>query len=100
MELDDETLHTLACDISIRPRNAAGIAELLPFLRSAKTDNNKVIILFDEAGNAALESFVGAERLCCTGLTWELAAIESGMQLTVTGNLEQVSIIKKWFELS
>lgn len=100
MELDDETLHALACDISIRPRNAAGIAELLPLLRSARTDNNKVIVLFDEAGKAALESFVSAERLCCTGLTWDLATIGSCVQLTVVGNIEQISIIKKWFEPS
>lgn len=97
MELDDESLHTLSCDISIRPRNAAGIVELLPFVRTARSDADKVIVHFDQAGEGSVNSFVNAERLCCAGLTWELTTVENGLQLTVAGTTEQVSIIKQWF---
>jgi hypothetical protein len=98
MELDDKSLHVLSCDIAIRPSAAAGIAELVPFVRIAKNDGAKVIVHFDIAGKDVVESFVRAERLCCTGLTWELVASETLLQLTVTGTTEQVSIVNKWFD--
>jgi hypothetical protein len=98
MELDDAALHVLSCDISIRPRNAAGIAEVLPYVRNLRVDGNKVIVHFDEAGKMLVESFVKAERLCCTDLTWELANPETRLELTIQGTSEQVSIIENWFE--
>jgi len=98
MDLDDHSLQALSCDISIRPRDAAGIAELLPFVRTANNDGDKVIVYFDEAGKAVVESFVSAERLCCTGLTWELESTDNQLKLTVTGTKERVSIIKEWFD--
>ncbi len=66
MDLDDKSLKTLACDISVRPSNAAGIADALPYVRSKKVNGNIVIVEFDEAGKAVVESFIDAERLCCT----------------------------------
>lgn len=98
MELDDKSLKVLSCNISIRPSDAAGIAELVPFVQIVKNDGAKVIVHFDLAGESVVESFVRAERLCCTGMTWDLVACESQLQLTVTGTTEQVSIIKKWFD--
>lgn len=100
MELDEESLHVLSCDISSRPRNAAGITELLPFVRAVETDGDRVIVDFASDGRAALDSFVSAERICCTGLSWELAQMESHLRLIVTGTAAQVSVIKKWFELA
>lgn len=98
MELDDKSLQVLACDISSRPKNAAGIGELLPFVRAVTTDGDRVIVDFAQASLAALDSFVSAERACCTGLSWELAQAESHLRLIVTGTAEQVSLIKEWFE--
>lgn len=98
MELDDKSLHILSCDISIRQRNAAGIEDLLPFVCTAKTVGDSVTVLFDETGRVAVQSFVDAERLCCTGLSWELLPIGNQLQLTVKGTTEQVSIISGWFE--
>jgi len=43
MDLDDNALKILACDISIRPSNAAGIADVLPKVCSNKVESNAVI---------------------------------------------------------
>ena len=85
MELDEKSLRILSCDISVRPGVAAGIAEVLPYVLSVKTDDNSVLVEFDEAGVAAVQSFVAAERLCCNSLTWELAHLQDGLQLRVMG---------------
>jgi len=97
MDLDDETLHVLSCDMSIRPRNAAGVKELLPHISSVQTDGKSVIVHFADAGREAVESFVNAERMCCTGLDWNLADVANGLQMTITGTAEQVEIIERWF---
>ena len=99
MELDDQALHVLSCDISIRPHNAAGIAEVLPYVRDLRAEGKMVIVHFDEAGKVLVESFVKAERLCCSNLTWELMSAENTLELTIQGNHNQVSIIKQWFEI-
>lgn len=98
MDLDEKTLSVLACNISVRPRNAAGIAELIPFVDSVQNLGNRLAIDFETAGLSAVESFVNAERLCCTGLTWDLVPGINGVQLTITGTIEQVSMIKTWFD--
>lgn len=98
LELDDKSLEVLSCDLTVRPRNAAGIQEVLPFVRKIKVDENKVIVEFDSAGRPSIDSFVSAERLCCTGLTWDLVSIGNELQLSVSGTSQQVLIIKQWFE--
>lgn len=98
MKLDDRSFHVLSCDISSRPRNAAGIEELLPFVRAVTHDTNRVIVDFVPDGQAASDSFLAAERLCCTGLTWELAQSQNQLQQVVAGTPEQLLLIKQWFE--
>ncbi len=44
MDLDDKSLKTLACDISVRPSDAAGIADVLPYVRGKKVDGHTVIV--------------------------------------------------------
>lgn len=98
MDLDEKTLNVLACNISVRPLDAAGIAELIPYVRSVQNLGNRLAIDFETAGLSAVDSFVSAERLCCTGITWELVPGGNGVQLTITGTMEQVSMIKTWFD--
>jgi hypothetical protein len=97
LELDEQSLHVLSCDIEVRPRDAAGIEELLPYLRKIETVNGDVLVYFEMAGAAALESFVDAERLCCTGLTWKLGSTDDLLQLIVGGTPDQTALIKQWF---
>jgi hypothetical protein len=98
MDLDEKSLEVLSCNLVIRPRNAAGIQEILPFVSKVELDENKVIVDFDAAGKASIESFVSAERLCCTGITWDLRCIGNELRLHVSGTSQQVTIIKQWFE--
>ncbi len=98
MDLDDNSLKILACDISIRPGNAAGIADVLPYVRSKKVECNTVVIDFEEAGKSVVESFLEAERLCCTGLTWELSNANSRLRLRIAGTIEQITVIEQWFK--
>ncbi len=98
MDLDEESQEVLSCNLAIRPRNAAGIQEILPFVHKVALDENNVIVVFDAAGKACIESFVSAERLCCTGITWDLHSVGDEMQLHVSGSSQQVTVIKQWFE--
>jgi hypothetical protein len=97
MNLDDKSLQILSCNTSIRPKDAAGIEEILPHLQNFKVDKNSAITEFHKAGLGALQAFTEAERRCCTDLTWELEITEDLLRLTITGTPEQVSVIKTWF---
>jgi hypothetical protein len=98
LELDEQSLHVLSCDILVRPRDAAGIEELLPYLRKIEEVDNTVRVHFDIAGAAAVQSFVDAESLCCTDLTWTVVRSADLVQLKVSGTPDQRKIVKQWFD--
>jgi hypothetical protein len=98
MELSDEDRGTLSCDISVRPRDAAGIAELLPYVRDLQTDTESVNVCFDLSGQKNVESFVAAERLCCTELIWTLEQQEHILHLQIEGTPAQLQVIEGWFK--
>lgn len=100
MDLSDDAIAILSCDISVRPRDAAGIAELLPYVRDLRTDAESVNLSFDLSGQKIAESFVTAEQLCCTGLTWTLEQEEHSLLLRIKGTPAQVLLIEKWFHRS
>jgi hypothetical protein len=97
LELNEESLHVLSCDIELRPRNAAGIEHLLPYLCKIESVGDAVHVYFDLAGAEAVRSFVDAERLCCTSLSWTLAHTNEQLHLTVGGTPEQTALIRQWF---
>jgi hypothetical protein len=97
MQLNEKTLETLSCDIAVRPSNAAGISEIMPFLLRVQTAEDAVIIDFDVAGKEAVASFVAAEQKCCTTLLWTLSNHDHILQLRIGGTQEQLSIIELWF---
>ncbi len=98
MDLDKNTLTVLACDISVRPAANAGIDDLLNHVLSVRMTSNKLTVEFDIAGTAALLSFVEAERMCCTTLTWNIVESAASVQLNVEGTPDQLGVINLWFQ--
>jgi len=98
MELDDKSLQILACDISVRPENAAGVADVLPFILTTTINDPHLVISFERDCKHVIESFVAAERLCCTGLNWDLIESEDALKLVVTGTSEQLAVCQQWFK--
>jgi hypothetical protein len=100
MNLNEETLRALSCDITIRPRSAPGIDALMPFVRKLRTQDDAVIVSFDQASKTTLQGFVEAERLCCTSLSWKIVEVTDAPELQIQGTPEQVSVIRQWFKPS
>jgi hypothetical protein len=98
MELDQHTIQTLSCDISVRPKDAAGIAEMCPFVKSTELINDQLAIIFDVAVNKAIESFVAAEKTCCTSLEWNITTVAGQIKLTIGGTPEQLTVVQSWFQ--
>lgn len=98
MEINEETARILSCDISVRPRNSAGISELLPYVRAIHRDGQSLTVTFDASGGDAVNSFVDAERQCCTGLTWNLNSDDACLDLRINGTEDQLAVIENWFE--
>jgi hypothetical protein len=81
----DELLAVLACDISARPA-APGVADLAPYVRSARRTAADLILGLDPAGVEVARSFVAAECVCCSAITWELVeAPAPSLRITATG---------------
>lgn len=99
MEIDKETASILSCDISIRPPDAAGISELMPYVRKVQRELDNVTISFDASAGEALSSFVDAERLCCASLTWLLKEEYELVNLQIVGSEEQLLTVERWFDV-
>ncbi len=99
MQIDKETARILSCDISIRPIDAAGISELLPHVRQVQRGLDSITISLDVAGSELLNSFVEAERLCCSGLTWSLQEDDELIHLRIAGTSDQLDTIVSWFDV-
>jgi hypothetical protein len=97
MELNDETIRALSCEISARPSGAPGIAELLPYVRTIEAEPGSVNLSFDVSGKSIVESFVTAEQLCCSGLNWSLEEDEHVVRLRIAGTQGQVVVIERMF---
>jgi len=99
MEIDENTARILSCDLSIRPRSAAGILDVMPHVREVRRELDAVVISLDVSGEEPLNSFVEAERLCCASLTWLLQRDEKLIQLRIAGNEDQLASIESWFDV-
>ena len=98
MELDEKSLHILSCDIAVRPRDAAGISHLVPFICKVEANESEVMVEFNKEGKEFVDSFVAAERLCCTGLKWTIEEGADVLRLIVGGSADQITVIKEWFD--
>jgi hypothetical protein len=97
MNISDELAQKLSCDISSRPGDAAGISELQEHVSSVKRDDDGVTVSFHPCAENFVNSFVEAERLCCTTLSWTVRRDEHFVYLGVTGTKDQLEIVEHWF---
>jgi hypothetical protein len=67
-----EILETLACEIGSRPAGAPAIGEIIPALRSARRDDDALILAFDPTSADLVSAVVAAERVCCSTIRWDL----------------------------
>jgi putative N-acetylmannosamine-6-phosphate epimerase len=98
MELTEKQIEILACDIAVRPRDAAGIAELLPYIQEVRVENEKLMASMSVDAKALVESFVNAERQCCTALSWQTINDDTQVQLLIGGTASQLKVVRSWFE--
>jgi hypothetical protein len=88
-----EIIEVLDCDFDARPKAAPGIDALLPHVRDAARERGAVIIEFDPGMDETLEAFVEAERLCCTGIGWEIERT-GGLRLRISATDAQIAAIE------
>ncbi|PZM77149.1 MAG: hypothetical protein DKT66_28330 [Candidatus Melainabacteria bacterium] len=98
MVLSVEEAAILFCNIQIRPRNSASIKQLIPFVKSNEIQENTVSVTFPKNVREELQSFVAAERLCCSSLVWDILDEDKNIVLKVAGNKEQAAVVFAWFE--
>jgi hypothetical protein len=98
MALTEKQIEILACDIAIRPRDAAGIAQLLPHIQGVRLENEQLMVSMSVNAKALVESFVNAERQCCTALSWQAINGATKVQLLIGGTPSQLKVVRSWFE--
>ena len=74
-----------------RPR--PGSSELLPLVRGTTRDDGSLVVEFDDGAAETLAAFVEAERLCCTGIGWDIER-ETGLRLRITANDAQLQALE------
>jgi len=93
MVLCVEEAEILSCNIQIRPCNSASIKQLIPFVKSNEIQENTVSVTFPKDVREELQSFVAAERLCCSSLVWDILDDDENIVLKVGGNEEQAAVV-------
>ena len=68
-----DVIEVLSCDIASRPA-APGPYELLPFVTGVERDPDALRISFDPVALPVFEAFAAAERVCCSGIEWDLVS--------------------------
>ena len=68
----DDLLDTLSCEIDARPAGAPTLDDVLPFVRDVRRSGPALIIDFEPGAQPVVEGFAAAERLCCTGIRWDV----------------------------
>jgi len=97
MELEEQTLEILSCDLAARPKNAAGIEDVQKHLISVKRESDSLVAVFRNSGKSDVRSFADAERSCCTTLSWEVIELEDQISLTIRGLPNQIDEVFTWF---
>jgi hypothetical protein len=94
MKPTDDQLAVLACDITLRPKDAPGIADIAAAVRSLDREPGALVLEFDPAARAVVAQLVEAERRCCAGIGWDLH-LEPAPRLRITATAEQLDIIEQ-----
>jgi hypothetical protein len=75
----EDLLDVLACEIEARP-DAPTIFQVAPLAQTIERRDGALAVGFPLEARRLVESFAAAERLCCTGIGWEVTA---GPQVTL-----------------
>jgi len=89
----NEIIEILDCDLGVRPKAAPGIDALLPHVLRASRAPGALLVEFDLQVEPMLAAFVEAERLCCTGIGWEIER-DTAVRLRITAADTQIDAIE------
>lgn len=99
----EDILEVVGCDIDQRP-TAPGIDGLQEHIRGIVRTPGVLTITFAPEAVETVEAFAAAERVCCTGITWDVqhepettlkistndTALDALQQIINTTHIEQV----------
>ncbi len=83
-----------ACEIAERPADAPGPEQIAPFLLGCHRGGGALCLPLRPEGREIVEAFVAAERLCCPGIGWSVAAMGGGVALIVQGTPAELDVIE------
>jgi hypothetical protein len=92
-----DLLEVLACDISVRPKEAPSIFDLARHVQKVERTPESIGISFASAAAADVAAFVEAERLCCAGIGWRLQ-VEPTVLLTIGAAPAQLDVFEQMFQ--
>ena len=93
-----ELLDVVSCDITSRP-SAPGPGELQTYLVGASRFAGALVYEFRPEARDALTQFVAAERVCCSGLSWDI--VENGQPtLRIGASESQLDVLEGMFALA
>jgi hypothetical protein len=75
----EDLLSVLSCEIEARPP-APTVAEVAPLALGIVRTEGAVVVEFPESAREVVEAFAAAERLCCSGIAWD---VERGATVTL-----------------
>lgn len=89
-----DVLEVLACEIDVRPKDAPTFEDLAPHLRSVQRIEGAIVVHFDDAAADNVEALASAERLCCSGLTWDVQR-DQGLRLRIGASPTQLDTLQE-----
>ena len=99
MEIKDEVLAMLSCEIELRPAGAPSIDEVAAAIKSVRMAGGAVVVAFDPERLCLIEAFAAAERLCCHDIGWEVRGAPT-YELWVTASDQQGALLSQMFLVS
>lgn len=94
-ELNVEAIELLACDIAARPRSAPLPDVLALSMRDLARNDGVLTITFAEEASDDVAAFAAAERVCCSGIAWDVG--HKPLRLTITAAAAQLDAIETLF---
>ena len=90
-----ELLDVVSCDIASRP-TAPGPAELQAYLVGVSRFPGALVYEFRPDAREPLTEFVAAERVCCSGLSWDI--VDNGqLTLRIGASETQLDVLEGMF---
>lgn len=91
-----ELIELVACDIAARPKDAPMPEVLAPYIRGVARASATLKISFATEAADDVEAFAAAERICCSGLGFDVQ--RDPLVLTITASPAQLDGIERLFQ--